>query len=142
MNKLDYRRVKTMTTVTKKFNFEAAHFLPGYPGKCANMHGHRWEIAVTARGVIDPDTGFVVDFSDIKKKVVIPVQNLYDHRVLNECPPFNKGLRPTAENLGKEVFLIAMLALEREGLVRVQKVRVWETPDNWTTIYRDDVEGL
>ena len=131
-----------MATVTKTFSFEAAHFLPDYPGKCANMHGHHFEVAVTVRGAIDPDTGFVVDFSDIKKRVVAPVQNLYDHKVFNECSPFDKGLRPTAENLGKEIFLLAIKTLEHAGSVRIQKVRVWETPDNWTTIYRDDVEGL
>ena len=23
--------------------FDSAHFLSGYKGKCANIHGHRWE---------------------------------------------------------------------------------------------------
>ena len=28
-------------------SFDSAHFLSGYQGKCANLHGHRWKIEVT-----------------------------------------------------------------------------------------------
>ncbi len=29
-----------------RFHFDAAHQLPNYSGKCANLHGHRWEVEV------------------------------------------------------------------------------------------------
>ncbi|MBR5370803.1 MAG: 6-carboxytetrahydropterin synthase, partial [Oscillospiraceae bacterium] len=28
--------------------FDSAHFLAGYNGKCANLHGHHWVIEVEA----------------------------------------------------------------------------------------------
>lgn len=27
-------------------DFDSAHFLSGYQGKCANIHGHRWHVEV------------------------------------------------------------------------------------------------
>ena len=27
-------------------SFDSAHFLSGYNGKCANIHGHTWKIEV------------------------------------------------------------------------------------------------
>jgi 6-pyruvoyltetrahydropterin/6-carboxytetrahydropterin synthase len=30
--------------------FDSAHFLSGYNGKCANIHGHRWVIEACAAG--------------------------------------------------------------------------------------------
>ena len=57
--------------VTKEFHFEAAHFLPGYDGLCANLHGHSYRLLVTLRGEIlkdatSPKNGMVIDFSVLK----------------------------------------------------------------------------
>ena len=53
--------------------FDSAHFLRGYNGKCANLHGHTWRVEVT----VGSDTltasgeqrGMVIDFADLKKAV-------------------------------------------------------------------------
>ena len=50
--------------------FDSAHFLRGYNGKCANLHGHTWRVEVT----VGSDTltasgeqrGMVIDFADLK----------------------------------------------------------------------------
>jgi len=52
--------------VTKQISFDAAHFLPNYDGKCANMHGHRWTIEVAVAGSVHED-GMVMDFSKLIK---------------------------------------------------------------------------
>lgn len=31
-------------------SFDSAHFLQGYNGKCANLHGHHWVIEVEISG--------------------------------------------------------------------------------------------
>ena len=27
-------------------DFDSAHFLSGYTGKCSNIHGHRWHVEI------------------------------------------------------------------------------------------------
>lgn len=64
--------------LTKEFRFEASHILPKHPGKCSRLHGHSWVLKVSVEGVINPETGFVMDYADLKK-VVQPVIDKIDH---------------------------------------------------------------
>ena len=41
--------------------FDAAHSLPGYQGKCAHMHGHTYQVEIVLEGEVGED-GFVMDF--------------------------------------------------------------------------------
>lgn len=144
-----YKRESKMITVTKKFNFCYGHYLPGYPGDCANMHGHNAEVEVEfenyfARQYISPlPNDMIIDFKDIKKYIQ-PIIDSLDHKVLNhltnknESDPFVDILLlfpcPTAENI---VYYIAKRIAETKigaGLVRV---RVSETPDSWAEWRRD-----
>ena len=71
--------------ISKKFRFESAHYLPGFPEghKCRRMHGHSFEVEIFVEGEIGAQTGVVIDYGDIKR-VVKPVVDALDHRVLNE----------------------------------------------------------
>jgi 6-pyruvoyltetrahydropterin/6-carboxytetrahydropterin synthase len=83
----------------KVFQIEAAHHLPAVPAghKCARLHGHSFRIEIHVRGKIQPDTGWVMDFADIKAAFA-PVFDALDHRYLNEI----EGLsNPTSENLAR-----------------------------------------
>lgn len=62
----------------KEFSFEASHILPNHPGKCSNLHGHSWVLSVSIRGPLDPSTGMVADFADLKAAVQ-PVVDELDH---------------------------------------------------------------
>ena len=33
--------------ITKEFDFEAAHALDGYEGKCRDIHGHSYHLKIT-----------------------------------------------------------------------------------------------
>lgn len=83
--------------IYKEFNFEAAHFLPNVPAehKCRTMHGHSYKIRTYIRGKVNPDTGWVIDFNDLKT-AVIPVIKELDHKILNEITGLEN---PTVENL-------------------------------------------
>ena len=37
-----------MYKITANESFDSAHFLKDYDGKCANIHGHRWKVLITA----------------------------------------------------------------------------------------------
>lgn len=60
--------------ITKEFDFEAAHALDGYEGKCKDIHGHSYHLKITLIGepskdVLLSDCGMVVDFGEIKSIV-------------------------------------------------------------------------
>ena len=81
----------------KEFTFEAAHLLPNVPEdhKCRRLHGHSFHITIYISGEIDEQSGWVMDFSDIKKAWQVIHQQL-DHRYLNDI----KGLEnPTSEHI-------------------------------------------
>lgn len=77
--------------ITKQFNFETAHALYGYDGKCKNIHGHSYKLSVTVIGTPISDTnhvkyGMVIDFGDLKKIVASEIVNKFDHATV-----FNKN---------------------------------------------------
>lgn len=91
--------------LTKKFRFEAAHFLPKMPEghKCRRMHGHSFRLEVNLHGQIDPDTGLLLDFGEVKK-IVKPFVNKLDHWCINEIGEQDNDpllSNPTSENLAK-----------------------------------------
>ncbi len=67
------------------FRFEAAHRLPKVPEghKCARLHGHSYRVRITIEGDVDSDTGWIIDFDDIKK-AFDPLLEQLDHHYLNE----------------------------------------------------------
>ena len=77
--------------ITKKFTFETGHALYGYDGKCKNVHGHSYKLAVTVLGKPITDSsnvkfGMVIDFGDLKKIVEEEIVDLFDHATV-----FNKN---------------------------------------------------
>jgi 6-pyruvoyltetrahydropterin/6-carboxytetrahydropterin synthase len=77
--------------ITKKFNFETGHALYGYDGKCKNVHGHSYKLAVTVSGKpitdnTNPKFGMVIDFTDLKKIVNEEIVDIFDHATV-----FNKN---------------------------------------------------
>ncbi len=85
--------------IFKEFTFEAAHRLPRVPAghKCGRLHGHSFRVEVHVRGPIGAETGWVLDFGDVKSAVA-PLIDRLDHHYLNEV----EGLEnPTSENLAR-----------------------------------------
>ncbi|HPH66230.1 MAG TPA: 6-carboxytetrahydropterin synthase QueD [Kofleriaceae bacterium] len=99
------------TRLSRSYRFESAHFLPKVPPghKCANMHGHSYNIEVVIEGEIDPATGWLMDFSDIDVHVA-PLVKILDHHVLNDVPGLSN---PTSELLAVWLWdkLVATLPL-------------------------------
>ena len=124
--------------------FDSAHFLSGYNGKCANLHGHRWKIEVQVASESLNEAGqlrgMVIDFGDLKKAVRKLADN-FDHAVIYEegtlkektISAFNEEnfklisvpFRPTAECFAKHFF-----ELLSKDSIPVKSVTVYETPEN------------
>nr|CBA76079.1 6-pyruvoyl tetrahydrobiopterin synthase [Arsenophonus nasoniae] len=89
-------------TIFKDFQFEAAHRLPHVPAghKCGRLHGHSFMVRLELTGEIDPQTGWVVDFSDISKAFK-PLWQQLDHHYLNDI----EGLEnPTSEVIARWIW--------------------------------------
>ncbi|HEY4512508.1 MAG TPA: 6-carboxytetrahydropterin synthase QueD [Candidatus Paceibacterota bacterium] len=109
------------TSITKRFNFEAAHQLPNHKGKCARLHGHSYLFEVTISGSIvtsGSSEGMVMDFAHLADIVEKEIIEKWDHQFLNDMVSFST----TAELLAAEIFRRIKLA----GLP-VTKVQLWET---------------
>ena len=83
--------------IFKIFMLEAAHRLPNVPAghKCARLHGHSFRIELLVRGEPAQDSGWVMDFADLKTAFQ-PIYDQLDHHYLNEIPGLEN---PTSEQL-------------------------------------------
>ncbi len=107
-------------------HFAAAHTLTGYPGDCARLHGHNWQVELFVRCRELDAIGIAVDFRTVKEKVAGILEGL-DHRNLNDLSVFG-GVNPTSEVVARFLYQ----ALQRDlndGRVWIAKVKVSETED-------------
>jgi 6-pyruvoyltetrahydropterin/6-carboxytetrahydropterin synthase len=116
-------------SVTKIVEFDAAHHLPEYPGKCARLHGHSWkieiEVALADNSSYNPDTDkMLIDFGNIKSILEAKVLNKVDHYYLNDV----EGLEyPSAENM--TLWIKRRLYKAFPSGVTLVRIRVWESKD-------------
>ncbi len=122
-----------MFTIFKDFTFAAAHSIRGHTGGCENLHGHNYRVRVHVAATQLDELGMVVDFADLKA-VMGAVLDPFDHRVINEIPPFTER-NTTAELFSEYVYEQVVAGLGRRlveqlgddpGRVRVTRVEVWE----------------
>ena len=115
--------------IYKCFVFDAAHYLPEYEGKCAQLHGHRWKVEIGLVGDTDHKTGMVLDFSTLKE-IITPMLDKLDHHLINDIIP-----NPTAENIVMWLkWQIAVTTINTKLAV----IRVWETEDSYAEWTRWD----
>jgi 6-pyruvoyltetrahydropterin/6-carboxytetrahydropterin synthase len=88
-----------VTEIWRSFTFDAAHYLPKVPAghKCGNMHGHTYTVELRLHGQVDPVTGWVRDFGEIKDAFRVLEAQL-DHKLLNDVPGLDN---PTSELLAQ-----------------------------------------
>lgn len=125
--------------VTRTVRFSAAHRLHNPEksddwnretyGKCnsPNWHGHNYTLDVTVAGEPDPETGYVIDLSVLKRILEERVLSKVDHQNLNLDVDFMRGVQPSTENIAVAVWR------EVEGALpvgRLHAVRLRETENN------------
>lgn len=90
------------TEIFREFTFEAAHRLPHVPDghKCARLHGHSYRVIVNVTGPVGEETGWVMDFGDVKA-AFRPLEEQLDHYYLNDIPGLEN---PTSENLAQWIW--------------------------------------
>jgi len=129
-------------TVNRKAHFNAAHRLYNADwsdarnaivfGKCANpnYHGHNYDLIVSVKGEIHPETGFVMDMKVLKALIENEIEEKFDHKNLNEEVIEFKTLNPTAENIA--VVIWDKLRAKIDNNLELS-VTLYETPRNFVT---------
>jgi 6-pyruvoyltetrahydropterin/6-carboxytetrahydropterin synthase len=124
-------------TVAKDFRFAAAHQIRGHQGGCQNLHGHSYRVRVHVQARALDALGMVVDFADLKRAME-EVIGPFDHRFLNEVPPFDER-NTTAELIAAHCHAELARRLD-DGRVRVVKVEVWESDGAFAAFEPDPPE--
>lgn len=88
--------------IFKEFTLEAAQLLPNVPDgrKCRRLHGHSFRIEVHVAGPLNPTTGWIMDFADIKTAFQ-PIHDQLDHRYLDDIDGLSN---PTSEHLARWIW--------------------------------------
>jgi len=119
-----------MFEVKVRGQFNSAHRIRGYRGKCEELHGHNWlvEAAVIKSDVAED--GMVIDFAILKKKLNLILEDL-DHKFINDLDDF-KSVNPTSENMARYIYNRLADSL-KEINARLSSISVWETDTSCAT---------
>ena len=134
-----------MIYITRKEHFNAAHklFNPAWSeeqnnatfGKCANKnwHGHNYDLYVTVKGAVNPDTGFVVNLKDLSTVIKTDVTEILDHKNLNMDV---KGMpvMPSTENVAIFIWNILNPKVKEMGAV-LHRIKLYETDSNYVEYF-------
>ena len=147
--------------ITRRLEFDAGHRIPNHNSQCKHLHGHRYAIEITLSGKVITtegvsEQGMVMDFSDVKNIAKERVVDAWDHAFLvfrgdkvlldflNTLPDHKTvvlDVVPTAENLAMVAF--NMLDDDFQNTygndLKLEKVRLYETPNNWVDYVRQSV---
>jgi 6-pyruvoyltetrahydropterin/6-carboxytetrahydropterin synthase len=104
------------TQITKTFEISAAHFLPDHP-ICGKIHGHNYKVELTLEGKVNPKTGMLMDFGDVKDIFKKTIGDKLDHSTLNDFMKI-----PTAENIAKYVYKAL-----KPHIKQLRQIRIYET---------------
>lgn len=119
-----------MYEVSVEQEFDAAHYLRGYEGKCEKLHGHRFRVVASVRAERTDEVGMAYDFTRLKRHLAGVLGRL-DHTCLNEVAPFD-GINPSSENIATLVYRELEPVLKDTG-VTLSKIQVWESPHTCVT---------
>lgn len=81
-----------MLSINRTENFEIAHDLYPYDGKCYSLHGHSYKVTVEVSGPQDDVLGMVVDFNILKQVIKESIPDhayIYDTNLMEDNNPKN-----------------------------------------------------
>lgn len=141
--------MKKGVTISKKFEFSASHRYwrdewskeknDQVFGLCTTPygHGHNYELHVTVKGKINPDTGMIVNLTDLKREVNEVLQE-FDHKFLNLDTPYFRTQIPTTENIALVLFELIDKRFNGQNPFRLQKLRLYERHDLYADVWRKE----
>jgi 6-pyruvoyltetrahydropterin/6-carboxytetrahydropterin synthase len=138
-----------MIYITRREHFNAAHklFNPEWNeeknaevfGKCANpnWHGHNYNLYVTVKGNVNPDTGYSVNLKDLSSIIRTYITDKLDHKNLNLDVDFMKGLMPSTENVAIAIWKELSPHIN-ELKCQLHSVKLFETENNYVEYFGEE----
>lgn len=135
-----------MIYITRRERFNAAHKLFREEwsdeqnreifGKCSNpnWHGHNYELFVTIKGDINPETGFVIDLKELKRIITVYVTDVLDHKNINLDVNFMKDKMASTEVLAVAIFDVLEPHVKKEGAI-LHSIKLYETENNFVEYF-------
>ena len=135
-----------MLFITRKEHFNAAHKLYNTQwseeknaeifGKCSNpnWHGHNYNLYVTVKGNINPDTGFIVNLKDLSTVIRVEICDKLDHKNLNLDVDFLHGVMTSTENVTIAIFNILAPKIKNLG-AELHSIKLYETENNYVEYF-------
>ena len=135
-----------MIYITRRERFNAAHKLYRQEwsdeqnleifGKCSNPNwqGHNYELYVTVKGEINPETGFVIDLKELKRIITVYVTDVLDHKNINLDVNFMKGKMASTEVLAVAIFDVLEPHVQKEGAI-LHSIKLYETENNFVEYF-------
>lgn len=135
--------------------------LSKHPERCRFPHGHTRTVEVVVAGTQLDENGMLVDFKALKLAIEDLIERYDHSMAVNSTDPFLPALRaqygdeaivvfegqePTTEAMAHRLFVEISDILNAgfegasksgavyripAGSVRLERIRVWETPDSW-----------
>jgi 6-pyruvoyltetrahydropterin/6-carboxytetrahydropterin synthase len=137
------KRIKQfiMIYITRRERFTAAHrlFREDYSdeknmeifGKCSNpnWHGHNYQLFVTIKGEVNPQTGFLVNLVDLKNLIREKIIAKVDHKNLNLEVDFLDGKFTSTEVIALSIWNELEKEIKEMG-AQLHCVKISETENN------------
>jgi 6-pyruvoyltetrahydropterin/6-carboxytetrahydropterin synthase len=135
-----------MIYITRRERFNAAHklFREDWStdknketfGKCANpnWHGHNYELFVTIKGEINPETGFVIDLKELKSIILEEVIDKLDHKNINLDVDFMKNKLASTEILAVAIWDQLYQPIAKHG-AQLHAIKLYETENNFVEYF-------
>jgi 6-pyruvoyltetrahydropterin/6-carboxytetrahydropterin synthase len=147
--------------ITRRLEFDAGHRIPNHQSRCRHLHGHRYALEVTLSGEViaapgHAREGMVMDFSEVRAIAQRELVDRWDHAflawredrlvldflaTLPEHRTVVFDAPPTAEHLASAAFRVLDRAYGDEygNHLRLERVRLYETPNCWADAERADL---
>ena len=130
-----------MIFITRRERFNAAHrmFKKEWSdeqnlrvfGKCSNpnWHGHNYDLYVTVKGDVDPQTGLLMNLKDLSKIIKEKVIEEMDHKNMNIEVEFMKDKIASSENLAMAIWDVLKPEIDNLG-IKLHCIKIEETENN------------
>jgi 6-pyruvoyltetrahydropterin/6-carboxytetrahydropterin synthase len=137
---------REICTLTRVYRFSAAHRLHSKRfsdeenlrifGKCNNPkgHGHDYYVEVRVGGDIHPETGMIINLSDLDEMMKDILEEL-DHKRLDIEVPYFREFQPSGENIVRYIWLRLQPKMKGARLVHL---KLWETQDNYFEYFEEE----
>ena len=100
-------------------------------GREADQHGHNYRLDITVIGEPDPETGMVINLTELKEVAGRVIMSRFDHKDLNADTDYFVSIPPTPENFARLIFGLLREALPA-GLL--DRIRLYASADLYVDV--------